>query len=85
MKSMFFAYMQGKLFLGCTAATTESTVFPRIIAVPRIIAPSLTEIFEIIAPLPPSCHLLFLLSPPCQVDVQCGSVKPISDDSSSEN
>ena len=85
MKSMFFAYMQGKLFPGCTAATTESTVFPRIIAVPRIIAPSLTEIFEIIAPLPPSCHLLFLLSPPCQVEVESDPAKLSFDDLSPKN
>ena len=87
MKSMFFAYMQGKLFPGCTAATTESTVFPRISnnSRPSNNRPPLTEIFEIIAPLPPSCHLHFLLSPPCQVDVQCDPVKLISDDSNSEN
>ena len=55
------------------------TVFPRI-AFPRLIA-SLG-----LSPLPrPSRHLLFLLSPPCQVEMQWDLAKLISDDSSSEN
>ena len=55
------------------------TVFPRI-AFPRFIA-SLG-----LSPLPrPSRHLLFLLSPPCQVEMQWDLAKLISDDSSSEN
>ena len=54
------------------------TVFPRI-AFPRLIA-SLG-----LSPLPrPSRHLLFLLSPPCQVEMQWDLAKLISDDSSSE-
>ena len=47
------------------------------------------EIFKIIAPSPtpppPSRHLLFLLSPPCQVEVESDPAKLISDDASSEN
>ena len=55
------------------------TVFTRI-AFPRLIA-SLG-----LSPLPrPSRHLLFLLSPPCQVEKQWDLAKLISDDSSSEN
>ena len=55
------------------------TVFPRIVF-PRFIA-SLG-----LSPLPrPSRHLLFLLSPPCQVEMQWDLAKLISDDSSSEN
>ena len=41
------------------------------------------KIFEIIAPLPhhhhPSCHLLFLLSPPCQIEEESDPAKLISD------
>ena len=33
----------------------------------------------------PFRHLLYLLSPPCQVEVQCNPAKLISDNSSSEN
>ena len=50
----------------------KNTIFPRTIAIPRLIAslwrkylkwlPSLNN-----APCPPSCHFLFLLSPPCWV------------------
>ena len=55
------------------------TVFPRI-AFPRLIA-SLG-----LSPLPrPSRHLLFLLSPPCQVEMQWDLAKMIADDSSFEN
>ena len=32
----------------------------------------------------PTCHLFFLLSPPCQVEVESDPAKLISDDSSSD-
>ena len=38
------------------------------------------KIFEIIAPLHPSRHLLFLLSPPCQIEVESDPAKLISDE-----
>ena len=75
------------------------TIFPRIIAVPRLIAsleqphPPPTPRLEgnnenirlplIIFQTHPSRHLLFLLSPPCQVEVESDPAKLIIDDSSS--
>ena len=59
-----------------------STVFPRLIDVPGLIA-------SIIAPRPPSTHTLlaffsFFLSPPCRVKVESDPAKVISDKSSSD-
>ena len=51
------------------------------IAVPRLIA----SLNNRPPPLHPSRHPLFLLSPPCQVEVESDPAKVISDDSSSEN
>ena len=57
------------------------TVFPQIIAVPRLIAPPLKQINEGIAHHHPSHHLLFLLSPPCLVEVASDPAKLITDNS----
>ena len=57
----------------------QGTVFPRIIAVPRLIAPLDYSLLP-----RPSSDLLFLLSPPCP-EIQADSAKLIRDDSSSEN
>ena len=47
--------------------------------------PLINVLPRIIAPPHPSCHLLFLLSPPCQVEGESDPAKLISDDSSFEN
>ena len=52
---------------------STNTVFPQIIAVPWLIAPSQL-----------SSLLLFLISPPYQVEVESDPTKLISDDSSSD-
>ena len=56
------------------------TIFPRIIAVPQLIAS-----LEYSPPHPhPSCLLLFCLPHPCQVKVESDPAKLISDNSSSD-
>ena len=47
--------------------------------------PLINRLRQIIAPPRPSRNLLFLLSPPCQVEVKWDPAKLIGDDSNSEN
>ena len=81
------AFVDEKISLGYT-------VFPRIIAVSRLITSleksppfngTNNRLPRILAAPQRFLHLLFLLSPPCQVEVQCDPAKLVSDDSSSEN
>ena len=79
-----------KVFCRCAVLLCR-TIFPRIIAIPWLIAsleklPPLDRNIEnnrlpqIISHPHPSHHLLFLLSPSCQVEVESDPAKLISDD-----
>ena len=88
LKTILVHFFMGEGWGGGGRGAFQLPVFPRIIAVPRIIVPPVTFDGNIINNRPPphpSRHLLFLLSPPFHFEVESGPAKLISDDSSAEN